>query len=213
MREYSLIDRFLIGMDQALQTVHAPPRTTERENPADDIPEAEDLPANERDLTGRLMRINHAGEIAAQGLYQGQALTARDPQVKQQMQRSSEEENDHLAWCEQRIEELGGHKSYLGPFWYLGSYGIGAAAGLLGDKWSLGFVRETENQVVEHIDGHMNRVSEHDLRTRAILDQMRVDEARHAYKASVAGAAHLPSPVRRLMRLASRVMTGTAYWV
>lgn len=213
MREYTLFDRFLIGMDQALQTVHAPPRTTERENPAEDIPDADDLPAIDRDLAGRLMRINHAGEIAAQGLYQGQALTARDPQVKQQMQRSSEEENDHLAWCEQRIQELDGHKSRLGPFWYLGSYAIGATAGLLGDKWSLGFVRETENQVVEHIDGHMNRLSEQDLRSRAILEQMRVDEARHAYKASLAGAANLPSPVRGLMRLASRVMTGTAYWV
>jgi ubiquinone biosynthesis monooxygenase Coq7 len=129
------------------------------------------------------------------------------------MERAAEEENDHLEWCERRVSELGGHLSYLNPMWYAGSFAIGAAAGVAGDKWSLGFVVETENQVISHLSDHLKRVSEKDKKSRAILEQMRIDEARHGAVAKQAGGAELPPPVRRLMKLTSKVMTGTAYWV
>jgi 3-demethoxyubiquinol 3-hydroxylase len=159
------------------------------------------------------MRVNHSGEVAAQALYQGQALTARLDQVRDKMTEAAQEENDHLAWTEARVRELGGHLSYLNPVWYLGSFLIGAAAGAAGDRWSLGFVAETEHQVVAHLDRHLARLPAQDARSRAILEQMRVDEARHATVALEAGAAALPEPVKRLMGLASQVMTRTAYWI
>jgi ubiquinone biosynthesis monooxygenase Coq7 len=159
------------------------------------------------------MRINHSGEVAAQALYQGQALTARLPGVRDKMERAAEEENDHLVWCERRINELGSHKSYLNPFWYAGSFAIGALAGAAGDKWSLGFVAETERQVVRHLDEHLSRLPEHDQRSRAVLEQMKEDEGHHATVALEAGGAELPEPVKKLMSLTSRVMTRTAYWV
>jgi ubiquinone biosynthesis monooxygenase Coq7 len=211
-RAYSLTDRILMAVDQALRTVHAPPRTTGRPYPAEALPEAE-MSAAERDRAARLMRVDHAGEVSAQGLYQGQALFARDERVKRQMLDSSEEENDHLAWCERRLQELGSRTSHLGPFWYTGSYAIGALASLAGDRWSLGFVKETENQVVAHLEDHLRRLPPQDARSRAILEQMKIDEGHHAYKARLAGAAELPGPVKTLMRLASRVMTQTAYWI
>ncbi len=213
MRHYTPLDWLLIGADQALRTVHARPATTGRPNPAEAVTGAEPLSEAERRLSGRLLRVDHAGEVAAQGLYQGQALSARDPKVRSRMQRSAEEENDHLAWCDRRIEALGTHTSYLGPFWYLGSYTIGALAGLAGDKWSLGFVRETERQVIRHLDEHLHRLPPQDQESRAILEQMKVDEARHAQVAEQAGAVELPAPVRGLMRLTSKVMTATAYWI
>ena len=212
MRAYTLTDRVLMALDQALRTVHAPPRTTGRPYPAEDIPEVDLTPA-ERDRAARLMRVDHAGEVAAQGLYQGQALLARDERVREQMLQSSEEENDHLAWCERRLGELGSHTSYLGPFWYAGSYAIGTLASLAGDRWSLGFVKETENQVIEHLEDHLRRLPPQDARSRAILEQMKIDEGHHAYKAHLAGAADLPRPVKALMRLSAKVMTHTAYWV
>jgi ubiquinone biosynthesis monooxygenase Coq7 len=202
-----------MGADQALRAVHTRPPTTGRPYPADAVTPAQPLSEAERRLSGRLLRVDHAGEVAAQGLYQGQALTAHEPKVRERMQRSAEEENDHLAWCDRRIETLGSYTSHLGPLWYLGSYTIGALAGLAGDRWSLGFVRETERQVIRHLDEHLGRLPPQDQESRAILEQMKVDEAHHAYVAERAGAVELPAPVRGLMRLVSKVMTTTAYWI
>jgi ubiquinone biosynthesis monooxygenase Coq7 len=202
-----------MGADQALRAVHARQPAPGRPNPADAVTTAEPLSEADQRLSGRLMRVDHAGEIAAQGLYQGQALTAHDPKVRERMQRSAEEESDHLVWCHRRIEALGTHASYLGSFWYLGSYTIGALTGLAGDRWSLGFVRETERQVIRHLDEHLHRLPPQDQESRAILEQMKVDEAHHAYVAERAGAVELPAPVKGLMRLVSTVMTGAAYWI
>ncbi|MEJ2438562.1 MAG: 2-polyprenyl-3-methyl-6-methoxy-1,4-benzoquinone monooxygenase [Gammaproteobacteria bacterium] len=211
-RHYTTLDRLLDVLDTGLRSVfHAAP-PTERPNPAEAQPEAE-LSEQERRLTGRLMRINHAGEVSAQGLYQGQALTARLPEVRDKMQRAADEENDHLNWCASRIQDMGSHTSYLDPFWYAGSVAIGALAGIAGDKWSLGFVAETEHQVVRHLDSHLAQISEKDQKTRAVLEQMREDEGRHATTALNAGGAALPAPVRGLMKLTSKVMTRTAYWI
>jgi len=209
-RNYSAVDHFIRHVDVGLRTLFGQPRITERPNPAQDLPEAE-LDDAERDLAGRLMRINHAGEVAAQGLYEGQALTARLPEVREKMERAALEENDHLAWCEQRARELGTHVSYLNPLWYFGSLGIGAAAGLAGDKWSLGFVAETEKQVIRHLDDHLARLPPADRKSRAILEQMKEDEGHHATVALEAGGAELPSPVKKLMGLTSKVMTGLAF--
>ena len=159
------------------------------------------------------MRINHAGEVAAQGLYQGQALTAKLPEVREKMERAALEENDHLAWCKQRTTELGTHTSLLDPLWFTGSAAIGAVAGILGDKWSLGFVAETEHQVINHLDEHLSRLPAQDDKSRAILEQMRVDEGQHATVAIQAGGEALPPPVKKLMSLTSKVMTRTAYWI
>ena len=211
-RQYSFFDQFVHGLDQALHTILGPTPEASRPNPAANLAEAE-LAASERELAGRLMRINHAGEISAQALYQGQALTARLPTVRDKMEQAAIEENDHLAWTEERIRELGTHTSVLAPFWYAGSFTIGALAGVAGDKWSLGFVAETEHQVIRHLDSHLTRLPAHDAKSRAILDQMRVDEARHATTALAAGGATLPEPVKQLMALTSKIMTSTAYWL
>ncbi len=211
-RNYTLPDRLVMHLDTGLRTLFGKPRVTERHDPAADIPEA-DLSEAERELAGRLMRINHSGEVAAQGLYEGQALTAKLPEVREKMERAALEENDHLDWCERRIEELGSHKSYLNPLWYTGSLAIGALAGLAGDRWSLGFVNETEKQVVRHLDEHLAKISEKDRKTRAILEQMKIDEAHHATTALHAGGAELPGPVKLMMKLTAKVMTKTAYWV
>ncbi len=157
------------------------------------------------------MRINHTGEVCAQALYQGQALTARKPEVRRSMERSAAEENDHLAWCEERVEELGGRLSLLNPFWYASSFALGAAAGLAGDKWSLGFVAETEKQVEGHLDEHLAQVPESDCRTRAILEQMKEDEIRHGRKAKAHGGVELPEPVKLAMKLTSKLMTTSVY--
>lgn len=212
MRNYSPLDKLFINLDTALRTIAGKPIITERPNPAAEIDEAP-LSPNERDLAGRLMRINHAGEVSAQGLYQGQALTARLPQVRKKMERAALEENDHLDWCEQRARELGTHVSYLNPLWYGGSVAIGALAGLIGDKWSLGFVVETEHQVCRHLEEHMAQLSPEDNKTHAILRQMHDDEARHADMAQAAGGAPFSSPVKAVMQLTSKVMTKTAYWI
>ncbi len=158
-----------------------------------------------------LMRVNHAGEIAAQGLYQGQAATARLDQVRESMEQAAEEENDHLAWCEERLSELGSRPSILNPLWYAGAFTIGATAGLIGDRWSLGFVAETERQVVRHLEDHLGRLPEGDERSKAILEQMRTDEKCHGKVAEEAGGAALPAPFRGLMGIVSRVMTRGAY--
>ncbi len=209
-RSYSLIDRFLGGLDQALRTVLGPPPHAQRANPATAKPEHE-LNAEERAHVGGLMRINHTGEVCAQALYQGQALTARLPNVREKMEQAAEEENDHLAWTAERIREMGTHTSYLNPLWYAGSFAIGALAGAIGDKWSLGFVAETERQVVAHLTGHLERLPAQDEKSRAILEQMKEDEAHHATVAIEAGAAELPPPVKDLMRLSAKIMTTVVY--
>jgi ubiquinone biosynthesis monooxygenase Coq7 len=211
-RNYSPLDRLIAHVDQGLRTVFGAPQTTGRANPARQVAETE-LSSDEKALAGRLMRVNHAGEVAAQGLYQGQALTARLPDVRDKMERAAQEENDHLEWCAQRCRELGTHTSLLDPLWYAGSVAIGAAAGALGDKWSLGFLAETEHQVVAHLEGHLQRLPSHDARSRAILEQMKIDEGHHATTALQSGGADLPYPIKQAMRAASKVMTQTAYWI
>ncbi len=211
-RQFSALDQFLINIDTGVRTLFGAPEVTERPDPADSQPEGE-LSEAERKLAGRLMRINHAGEVSAQGLYQGQALTAKLPQVREQMQRAAQEENDHLAWCNSRCHKLGTHVSFLNPLWYLGSLSIGAIAGKAGDKWSLGFVAETEHQVVHHLEQHLLQISPQDHKSRAILEQMKVDELHHATIAEGAGSADLPTAVRLAMRLTSRVMTIGAYYI
>ncbi len=211
-RQYSPLDHFLLHLDNGLRTLAGAPKTTTRKNPS--IKHAKDkLTNNEIDLAGCLMRINHAGEVSAQGLYQGQALTAKLPKVREQMNQAAEEENDHLDWCANRCHELGTHVSYLSPFWYLGSLTLGAIAGKMGDKWSLGFVSETEHQVVRHLDSHLQQLSEQDHKSRAILEQMKEDELRHAVIAENAGAAKLPMAVKLAMQTSSKIMTQSAYYL
>ena len=211
-REYSPLDHLVMNLDQALRTLAGRPLTTERPDPAEAVAEGE-LTASEKDVSARLMRINHAGEVSAQGLYQGQALTAKLPQVRERMERAAAEENDHLVWCENRVKALGGHLSYLNPLWYAGSFTIGALAGAVGDKWSLGFVAETERQVIRHLDSHLQRISTRDHKSRAVIEQMKLDEAHHGNMAKAAGGAELPAPVKWLMQCTSKIMTGTAWWI
>ena len=210
LRSYSPVDNLLMQFDTGLRTLFGKPDITSRTNPEDQVSETE-LSAEEKNLAGRLMRINHSGEVAAQGLYQGQALTAKLPEVRDKMEQAAQEENDHLAWCEQRINELGTHTSYLNPLWYIGSVAIGATAGLAGDKWSLGFVAETEHQVVAHLESHLSQISQQDKKSRAILKQMKEDEGQHATAALDAGGADLPASLKRFMSLTSKFMTKTAY--
>jgi len=159
------------------------------------------------------MRINHSGEVSAQALYQGQALTSKNKEVKEKLQQAAIEENDHLNWTKKRIHELGSHTSLLNPLWYGGSFAIGAFAGAIGDKWNMGFLAETEHQVVEHLESHLNTLPGGDLRSRAILEQMKTDEAKHATTAIENGAAELPPPVKKLMAAMSKVMTSTTYYI
>jgi len=211
-RHYTPVDALLINLDQAVGTLFGRPAAASRPNPADSAPAAE-LPADERRLAARLMRVNHSGEVCAQALYQGQALTARLEAVRDRMERAAVEENDHLAWCGARLQALDSHPSVLNPLFYAGSFAIGALAGKAGDRWSLGFVVETEHQVVEHLNSHLDRLPADDWQDRAILEQMKEDEARHATQALAAGGARLPLPVRLLMKGIAKVMTGTSYWV
>jgi ubiquinone biosynthesis monooxygenase Coq7 len=211
-RDYTPADNLLIQLDHALRAVFGRPHLTERPDPARSLPEAE-LSAAERDHVARLMRINHTGEVCAQALYLGQALTARLPGVRESMARAAAEENDHLDWCERRVHELGGRLSLLNPLFYAGSFLIGAAAGLAGDRWSLGFVAETERQVERHLDEHLAQLPAEDARTHAVLEQMKADEIAHATRAVEAGAATLPAPVREAMRLTAKVMTTAVYRV
>jgi ubiquinone biosynthesis monooxygenase Coq7 len=204
-----MIDALITEFDRALRTVFAPAHS-QRQNPAADCAEAELSEVEKRHAAG-LMRVNHVGEICAQALYQGQALTSRDPAVTAALRKAAAEETEHLAWTEQRLEELGAHKSLLNPLWYAGALAMGVVAGKLGDKWNLGFLAETERQVEAHLDSHLEHLPEADARSRAIVDQMKRDEAGHAETAVALGAADLPAPVRTAMRLASRVMTTTAY--
>lgn len=211
-RQLTPIDRLIAGMDGFLKTVTSTPTHAARDNPAKDIADEPMTPA-EQSRSAALMRVNHAGEIAAQGLYQGHAAVARDASVEDQMQRAADEELDHLAWCQERLKELGSGPSRLNPLWYGGAFVIGAASGILGDRWSLGFIEETERQVVEHLNGHLDRLPAADAKSRAIVRRMRDEEALHGRNARNAGATHLPAPIRSAMRFTARIMTETAYWL
>ena len=211
-RMLSPLDIFVGHADAVMRRVFGPPPTAERPSPV--APSAESsLSADDRVRAGRLMRVNHTGEVCAQALYHGQSITARAAPVQTKLERAAEEENDHLAWCAERLRALESHRSYLDPVWYAGSFAIGALAGAAGDKWNLGFLAETERQVVAHLTNHLQRLPTADYKSRAILEQMRIDEAAHATTALEAGGATLPWPVPTLMRLASKVMTETAYWI
>lgn len=207
---YTAADKLVINLDQTLRTLFGRPLVTERSNPADPLQET-DLSEKTREHTARLMRINHTGEVCAQALYQGQALTAHQESTRRSMARAAAEENDHLDWCESRVEELGGRLSLLNPFWYAGSFMLGAAAGIAGDRWSLGFVAETEKQVEGHLDEHLAQIAPEDEKTRSILEQMKEDEIRHGKTAKSQGGADLPSPIKQLMRLTSKLMTASVY--
>lgn len=210
MKPLSLLDRALIEIEHSLRTCHVKPATGNRPYPG--AQQSENLldEAESGHIAG-LMRVNNAGEVAAQGLYRGQALTARNQAVKQNMLEAAEEENEHLNWCQTRLTEIGSRRSLLDPFWYWGSFSIGATAGLIGDKWSLGFVEETENQVTRHLEDHLNQLPEQDSRSKAVLESMKQDEMRHATNAHKAGAAKLPTAIQKAMTLVSKVMTFSAY--
>jgi len=205
------MDRLIAEFDRALRAVAGVVHAA-RPSPAEQVPE-KTMDEQRKAHVAALMRVNHVGEICAQALYQGQALTARRPESRQALEQAAREEEDHLAWSAERIRELGGRASLLNPLWYAGSFALGAAAGLLGDRWNFAFLAETERQVEEHLAGHLEALPAEDQRTRAVVEAMRADEARHRASALALGAAELPEPVKRAMRLASRVMTTVAYRV
>jgi ubiquinone biosynthesis monooxygenase Coq7 len=209
-RNYSKIDRLISSIDDALRISTGQAPLPFRDNPAGDIAAVE-LDEDQRRHVAGLMRINHAGEICAQALYAGQATTAHDDATREAMQQAADEEIDHLSWCEDRLKELDSGPSLLNPFWYAGSFAIGALAGIAGDEWSLGFVKETENQVEAHLADHLERLPQSDGRSHAILDQMKEDEARHAVMAQQAGARELPPPIRRAMAFTADIMKSLAY--
>lgn len=204
-------DQTILEFDRVLRTLFASARSTRP------VPGAEHAETNlnsaQKSHTVGLMRVNHCGEICAQALYQGQSLTSRDPNVRQILRGAAEEETEHLAWTERRIAELGGRTSLLNPLWYAGALAIGVAAGVWGDRWNLGFLAETERQVEAHLDSHLSILSKEDKRTTAIVDQMRLDEIKHAQTATRLGAAELPSQVKSAMKLAARIMTRVAYHI
>jgi ubiquinone biosynthesis monooxygenase Coq7 len=212
MRQYSVLDKICLEIDRGLKTLSGIYETTGRPNPAAQLAEP-DLTGAERKHAAGLMRVNHTGEVCAQALYQGQALTARVPDLQQQLMHAAEEESDHLAWCRTRLTELNSRPSYLDPFWYVGSYVIGAAAGLISDKISLGFLAETEQQVERHLNSHLEELPVHDQKSRAIVIQMRTDEIAHGKMAHANGAADLPTWTKTVMRYQAKLMTTTAYWL
>jgi ubiquinone biosynthesis monooxygenase Coq7 len=207
----SFVDGAIAAFDRGLRTVSGV-HTARRPSPSDGLPESE-LSQGERDHASALMRVNHVGEVCAQALYQGQALTARDPANRHALERAALEEQDHLAWSEERIRELGGRPSLLNPVWFAGSLAMGVAAGALGDRWNLAFLAETERQVEEHLAGHLGQLSPDDVRTRAVVSQMALEEGRHRDTAISLGAAEMPEPARCLMRALAKVMTTVAYRV
>jgi ubiquinone biosynthesis monooxygenase Coq7 len=209
--QLTAIDRCIGVLDGALRTLSNSGAGTGRRSPDAGL-DRPALSAAESRLAAGLMRVNHSGEVCAQALYQGQALTARNSDLKASLERAAEEENDHLHWCGRRVAELGSHTSLLNPLWYAGSLALGAAAGALGDRWNLGFLGETERQVTAHLESHLARLPAADRASRAILEQMREDEQRHATQAMQSGGAELPAPVKHLMRLSSKLMTRTAFW-
>jgi ubiquinone biosynthesis monooxygenase Coq7 len=204
-------ESLIVHFDRALRTVFAT-AASRRAHPDAGLDEAEMSEAERRHAAG-LMRINHSGEVCAQALYQGQALTARNPEAAKALIEASEEETEHLAWCERRLEELGSRKSLLNPLWYAGSFGLGVLAGALGDKWNLGFLAETERQVEGHLNTHLDWLPAQDAKSRAIVEQMKADEIKHADTAIAHGGAELPPPVKQAMQLTSKILTKTVYWV
>lgn len=209
-RNYSRLDRLISSIDEALRITTGEAPAPFRQNPAGAI-ESVELGEDDRRHVAGLMRINHTGEICAQALYAGQAATAHDDATRKAMQQAAEEEIDHLSWCEDRLKEVDSRPSVLNPLWYAGSFAIGAVAGIAGDDWSLGFVRETETQVEAHLEDHLGRLPEGDARSEAILDQMKSDEAKHAEMAQEAGARELPPPIRRAMAFSANIMKTLAY--
>ncbi len=212
MQRLSPLDSLLSEIQHGLNTCFSKP-SAQRPYPAKQITSHTPLTAEEQQHAGSLMRINNAGEVAAQGLYRGQALTAKSKKVYDNMLHASAEENDHLNWCQTRLTELHEQRSILDPFWYFGSLKIGIIAGLLGDKWSLGFVQETENQVTQHLNNHLKKLPAHDKRSQAVLKQMKIDEQEHADAARRAGAAPLPEFIKTGMRIVSKIMTKTSYHI
>lgn len=212
-RDYTFFDRVLIKVDRCLQSLSstlAPPSL--RASPAKDLPEPT-LSLTEKKHTAGLMRINHAGEVCAQALYLGQSLTARDPSLSEKLRQAAQEEIDHLQWCETRLHELNSHKSVLNPIWFAGSLAIGTFAGLIGDRWSLGFLAETEEQVFQHLSSHLKKLPQQDLKSEAIILTMREEELQHATTAIQLGAATLPPPIKLAMKITSKIMTSTAYYI
>ncbi|MCL4150534.1 UNVERIFIED_CONTAM: hypothetical protein GTU68_017674 [Idotea baltica] len=210
MSTFNLIDSFIIECDKSIKTLFGHPELGTRPVPGNNLTEPA-LSEKQQKKSMRLMRINHAGEVSAQALYQGQALTAKLPDVKEAMIQAALEESEHLAWCGQRVHQLGGHTSIFNPLWYFGSFTLGAVAGKAGDQWSLGFVAETETQVVKHLEHHLDKLSIDDSKSRAILEQMREDEAHHKETALKAGGIALPHPLKKAMSLVSKVMIGASY--
>jgi ubiquinone biosynthesis monooxygenase Coq7 len=206
------IDSAIFQFDAFLKTTTGTLRSSDRPSPAVGIDEVP-LETAERKLSAALMRVNHTGEVCAQALYLGQSLTARRPKIARQMDEAAAEEKDHLVWCEQRLQELGARPSLLNPIWYLASAGLGATAGALGDRTNLGFVAATEEEVERHLQSHLTRLPENDRKSRAIVVQMHADEVRHKVGAVKAGARRFPAPLKSAMRVVSRLMTGTSYWI
>lgn len=206
-----IADRVIVEFDKALRTVFAA-ASTAREVPGRSAPEAA-LSADEKAHAGALMRVNHVGEVCAQALYQGQALSSSNYGIRQALEIAAYEETEHLAWTERRIAELGSRKSLLNPLWYFGALSMGVLAGRLGDAWNLGFLAETERQVEAHLDSHLNKLPAQDVKSRAIVEQMRLDEISHAETAVAQGGRELPPPIKMAMKLASGVMTRTAYYL
>ena len=213
MRNYNSVDQILSHLDRGLRTIFVKPNIKAKDYPGNNAKYNSDMDKADRKRSARLMRVNHSGEIAAQGLYHGHATTAKDEKSRSHMNTSANEEKLHLGWCEKRLYELDDRPSALTPVWYLGSYTLGAAVGLLGDKWSLGFISETEKQVVEHLDKHLEHLPEQDKKSREILLNIRSDEAKHDKSAQAAGATELPTLAKVLMNGISKVMTKTSYWV
>lgn len=214
MRNITFSDRLVMLADNALKTIAGGYQVTSRPAPnATQSAKDQDLTTEEAKHSAGLMRINHCGEVCAQALYQGQALTARLPEVREKMEQAAVEENDHLEWCADRLQQLDSRVSLFNPLWYAGSFTIGAIAGAIGDKWSLGFVAETEHQVVRHLQSHLQKLPDNDHQSRAILEQMKEDEMHHATVAIAAGGAELPGPVKSMMHLMGKVMTSTVYYV
>jgi ubiquinone biosynthesis monooxygenase Coq7 len=211
-REYTQLDKTLMGLDRSLKTLLKGSATAQRDNPSDDLHHPPQADQQRRHAAG-LMRINHTGEVCAQALYQGQALTAKNTAVRAAMEHSAKEEVDHLAWCEQRLKELNSHTSHLNPLFYAASFAIGATAGAISDRISLGFVAATEDQVCEHLREHLLSLPLEDGKSRAIVSQMLSDEAVHASKAIAAGGQVFPAPIKKAMSLMAKVMTGSTYYV
>ncbi len=211
LRNYGFADRLIGELDRALNNIFCRQQSSRPYPPeAAEVSRDESMGAEQKRLAAGLMRVNHAGEMAAQALYQGQSLTARDPELADKLKHASIEESDHLNWCRNRLDELDAKPSLFDPFWYAGSFAIGMAAGIAGDRWNLGFLAETEHQVVRHLDSHLARLPENDSRSRAIVEQMKVDEQGHAELAEDLGAAKLPDVILSCMKLTSKVMTAVA---